>query len=81
MVNDRIYMYRNSHVLTLPKGFEEAGVLLEVNDYKIPQKNFCGCGGGLFMSSGQKVYVSSEDDTRVFVQIDNEYYAFLYEQP
>ncbi|MBR5975705.1 MAG: hypothetical protein IK020_11055 [Clostridiales bacterium] len=80
MINGKIYTYRYDGERVLPDGYSEIGKLLEVNDYRIPERDFCGAGGGMFMASGQSIYATEGDDTVIYVKIEDKYYAFRCEE-
>ena len=78
MVNGKLYECRENIPWDYlpPNDFKEAGVILEVNEYKIPTEDFCACGTTVRLRSGQKVYTSESLTTVVVVQIGDEYHYF-----
>ena len=80
MVSGKIYTYRYDGERVLPDGCSEIGELVEVNDFRIPERDFCGAGGGMRMTSGQPVYAAEGDENVVYVKIDDGYYAFRCEE-
>ena len=74
MVNGKIYKYRYDGMKYLPDGFEEIGKILQVNDFKEPEKDFFAAGPDLRLRSGQSVYASKDHENRVVILCEDGYY-------
>lgn len=74
MVNGKLYKYDFDGVKYLPDGYEEIGKILEVNDFQVPEKDFCAAGPSLLLCSGQSVYGSKDNEKRIVVHCENGYY-------
>lgn len=77
MVNGTLYYYSYyGPKYAIPEGFEKIGTVLEVNDYRVPKEDFCMVAIGMGVYSGDEVYGSSSDSSRVFIKDGDVYYTF-----
>ena len=77
MVNGTLYYYSYyGPKYAIPEGFEKIGTVLEVNDYRVPKEDFCMVSIGIGVYSGDEVYGSSSDSSRVFIKDGDAYYTF-----
>lgn len=60
----------------LPNGFAETGVIMAVDDYKVPSQDFYAGGRELNLALEQKVFASESDHSRIVVLCDDGYYVF-----
>ncbi len=74
IVNGKIYKYEFDGAKYLPDGYEEIGKILEVNDFKVPEEDFCAAGPSLLLYSGQSVYASKDHENRVVILCEDGYY-------
>lgn len=78
MVNGTLYYYSyNGAQYTIPEGFEKIGKVLEVNDYRVPKEDFCMAAVGVRVYSGDEVYGSASDTSKVMIKDGDAFYTFI----
>lgn len=78
-IDGTLYYYHfDGEIYLLPEDFEKIGTILEVNDFTVPDKDFCAASGGLGLTSGQEIWASEDHPDQVYIQCsDDGFYPFL----
>ena len=78
MIKGTLYYYSfYGAQYTIPKGFEKIGKVLEVNDYRVPKEDFCMAAVGVRVYSGDEVYGSASDTSKVMIKDGDAFYTFI----